>query len=148
MSYRCRCTPRFARGLVLFAAFALVSPAVAAQDSALAPGAQIRIQSVDEKQLQEGTFRALTSDSLTYSPGLATSSQSIPLARVGRIEVSRYDLKARSVLTDAAIGSAVGQHIAKMPTKYISVGSGTFTATPRRAISKHKPYFGARWRWT
>ena len=108
MSYRCRCTPRIACGLVLVAGVALVSPAVAAQDSALAPGAQIRIQGTDGKQLEEGTFRALTSDSLTYSPGLATSSQSIPLARVGRIEVSRYDLKARSVLTDAAIGSAVG----------------------------------------
>jgi hypothetical protein len=86
---------------------ALVSPA-AAQDVALAPGSHIRIQSADEKQIQEGTFRVLTPDSLIYSPGLATSTQSIPLSSVGKIEVGRYNLRARSVLRDAAIGSAVG----------------------------------------
>lgn len=100
-------TPRVTRGLVMLAAIALVSPA-AAQDSALAPGALIRIQGADEKQFHEGTFRALTPDSLIYSPGLATSTESVPLARVGKIEVRRYDLRARSILRDAAIGSAVG----------------------------------------
>src|SRR6476646_8613259 len=79
-----------------------------AQDSALAPGSHIRIQSSDEKRFDEGTFRALTPDSLIYSPGLATSTQTIPLARVGKIEVSRYNLRARSILPDAAIGTAVG----------------------------------------
>ena len=79
-----------------------------AQDSVLTPGSQIRIQSSDEKQVHEGTFRALTPDSLSYSPGLATSTLTIPLAAVSKIEVSRYDLRARSVFRDAAIGSAVG----------------------------------------
>jgi hypothetical protein len=102
------CTPRVARGLVLFAAIVLASPGAAAQDNALTPGALIRIQGADEKQFHEGTFRALTPDSLIYSPGLATTTRSMPLSLIGRIEVSRYDLRARSVLRDAAIGSAVG----------------------------------------
>jgi hypothetical protein len=102
------CTPRVTCGLVLFAALALASPRAAAQESALAPGALIRIQGADEKHFHVGTFRALTPDSLIYSPGLATSTQSMPLSMIGRIEVSRYDLRTRSVLRDAAIGSAVG----------------------------------------
>jgi hypothetical protein len=94
--------------LIASAAIVSWSSAAVAQDSALAPGSHIRIQSEDDKQLHEGTFRALTSDSLIYSPGLATSTRSIPLSSVGKIEVSRYNLKARSVLTDAAIGTGIG----------------------------------------
>jgi hypothetical protein len=103
-------TGRAARRAPLIAAIAIMLAvnSARAQDSVLTPGSQIRIQSSDEKQVHEGTFRALTADSLLYSPGLATSIQSIPLASVGKIEVSRYNLRARSVLTDAAIGSAVG----------------------------------------
>jgi hypothetical protein len=108
MKHHCARTPLLTCELVLFAAIALASPGAAAQDSALAPGALIRIQSADEKQFHEGTFRALTPDSLVYSPGLATSARSMPLSMIGRIEVSRYDLRTRSVLRDAAIGSAVG----------------------------------------
>jgi hypothetical protein len=101
-------TSRVTCGVILFAVIALASPSAAAQDSALAPGALIRIQGADEKHFHEGTFRALTPDSLIYSPGLATSTQAMPLSMIGRIEVSRYDLRARSVFRDAAIGSAVG----------------------------------------
>jgi hypothetical protein len=108
MQHRRPYTSRVTRGLVFFAAMALGSPGAAAQDSALAPGALIRIQGADEKQFHEGTFRALTPDSLIYSPGLATSTQSMPLSMIGRIEVRRYNIRARSVLRDAAIGSAVG----------------------------------------
>jgi hypothetical protein len=89
-------------------AMMLVVRCVQAQHSALVAGSRIRIQGADEKQVQEGTFRALTPDSLTYTPGLSTSTRTIPLSRVGKIEVSRYNLRARSVLGDAAIGSAVG----------------------------------------
>jgi hypothetical protein len=91
-----------------FAAIVSWSCTAAAQDSALTPGSRIRIQSADDKQIHEGTFRALTPDSLVYSPGLATSIESLPLSSVGKIEVSRYNLKARSVLTDAAIGTGIG----------------------------------------
>jgi hypothetical protein len=108
MSYPRTCTLRITCELVALVAIALVSPRVAAQESGLTPGAQIRIQGADEKQFHEGTFRALTADSLIYSPGLATSTQSLPLSMIGKIEVSRYNLRARSVLRDAAIGSAVG----------------------------------------
>jgi hypothetical protein len=93
---------------IAFAAITSWSSTAAAQDSALTAGSRIRIQSADDKQLHEGTFRAMTPDSLVYSPGLATSIESIPLASVGKIEVSRYNHKARSVLTDAAIGTAIG----------------------------------------
>jgi hypothetical protein len=95
-------------GLILFAAIALASPDAAAQESVLAPGALIRIQGADEKQFHEGTFRALTPDSPIYSPGLATSTRSMPRSMIGKIEVRRYNLRARSVLRGAAIGSAVG----------------------------------------
>lgn len=108
MQHRRTYTPHVTRGLVFFAAMALGSPGAAAQDGALAPGALIRIQGADGKQFHEGTFRALTPDSLIYSPGLATSTQSMPLSMIDRIEVRRYNLRARSVLRDAAIGSAVG----------------------------------------
>jgi len=90
-----------------FAAIVSWSSAAAAQDSALTAGSRIRIQSADDKQIHEGTFRALTPDSLIYSPGLATSIESLPLSSVGKIEVSRYNLKA-PVLTDAAIGAGIG----------------------------------------
>ena len=87
---------------------ALCSGAAAAQDSTLENGARIRIQSSNEKQMLEGTFRSFSADSVIFSPGLDTSKQALPLSRVGKIEVSRYNLRARSVLTDAAIGTAVG----------------------------------------
>jgi hypothetical protein len=101
-----RCLARAA--LIASAALTLAPGAAPAQDSALVAGSYIRIQGADGKQVHEGTFRALTSDSLIYSPGLSTSTRTIPLATVGKIEVSRYNLRARSVLGDAALGSAVG----------------------------------------
>ena len=104
VDFRCLARPAW----MVFATLTLWFNGAPAQDSALVAGSRIRIQGADDKQVQEGTFRALTPDSLIYSPGLSTSAQTISLARIGKIEVSRYDLRARSVLADAAIGSGVG----------------------------------------
>jgi hypothetical protein len=87
---------------------ALALSSAAAQDSALVNGSRIRIESTNERQVLEGTFRSLTPDSLIFSPGLDTSTQTLPLSSVGKIEVSRYHTRVRSVLASAAIGSAVG----------------------------------------
>jgi hypothetical protein len=103
---RHRCVARAA--LIVSASIALWSGAAAAQDNTLENGARIRIQSSNEKQVLEGTFRSFSGDSVIFSPGLDTSKQALSLSRVGKIEVSRYNLRARSVLADAAIGSAVG----------------------------------------
>ena len=103
---RFRCAARAVS--IAVAAIVSWSSTATAQDSALTAGSRIRIQSADDKQIHEGTFRALTPDSLIYSPGLATSIESLPLSSVGKIEVSRYDVKARSVLKDAAIGTGIG----------------------------------------
>jgi hypothetical protein len=90
------------------AAIALWSSEIAAQDSTLTAGSHIRIQRVDEAQIREGTFRAFTTDSIRFSPGLDTATETMPLSRVGKLEVVRYQSGVGSVLKGAAIGSGVG----------------------------------------
>jgi hypothetical protein len=103
------CTRRVIRATIFTsAAIALWSNEIAAQDSTLVEGSHIRIQSADETRSHEGTFRAFTADSIRFSPGLDTATETLPLSRVGRIEVLRYRSGAGSVLKDAAIGSGVG----------------------------------------
>jgi hypothetical protein len=87
---------------------ALSSSAIAAQDTTLVNGSHIRVQSVDDSTIREGTFRASTADSLRFSPGLDTSTETIALSRVSKIEVMRYRTGAGSVLKGAAIGTGVG----------------------------------------
>jgi hypothetical protein len=96
------------RALRVSIALVLLSARAAAQDSALVDGAHIRIESADEKHAREGTFHALTADSLVYSPGLDTSKKSIALAQVNRIDVSRPNNGAGSVFKGAARGTLVG----------------------------------------
>jgi hypothetical protein len=90
------------------AAIALWSSEIAAQDTTLAAGSHIRIQSADEARIREGTFRAFTTDSVRFSPGLDTATETMPLSRVGKIEVVRYRSGAGSVLKGAAIGAGAG----------------------------------------
>jgi hypothetical protein len=94
--------------IIASAAIALSSNGAAAQGSTLAAGSHIRIQSTDDAQTREGTFRAFTADSIRYSPGLDTATETLPLSRVGRIEVLRSRSGAGSVFKGAAIGSGVG----------------------------------------
>jgi hypothetical protein len=90
------------------AAIAFWSNEIAAQDSTIAAGSHIRIQRADEAEIREGTFRAFAADSIRFSPGLDTATETMPLSRVGKIEVVRYRSGAGSVLRGAAIGSGVG----------------------------------------
>jgi hypothetical protein len=94
--------------LLTSTAIAISSSGAAAQDTTLVSGSHIRIQSADEAQSREGTFRAFTADSIRFSPGLDTAMETIALSRVRRIEVIRYSSGAGSVFKGAAIGSAVG----------------------------------------
>jgi hypothetical protein len=94
--------------LIAVVAISLSCRRASAQDSALVAGSHIRIESADEKHVQVGTFRELTADSLTFSPGLDTARETIPLARVGKIEVSRSRSGVGSVLKGGAIGAGVG----------------------------------------
>jgi hypothetical protein len=96
------------RTLVALAAIALWSNGIEAQDTTLVSGSHIRIQSADEAQIREGTFRAFTADSIRFSPGLDTATETIALSRLGRIDVIRYSSGAGSVFKGAAIGSGVG----------------------------------------
>jgi hypothetical protein len=94
--------------LLTSTAIAISSSGAAAQDTTLVSGSHIRIQSADEAQIREGTFRAFTADSIRFSPGLDTATESIALSRVRRVEVIRYSSGAGSVFKGAAIGSGVG----------------------------------------
>jgi hypothetical protein len=96
------------RILVVLALMVLSSRTVAAQDDAITYGTHIRIQADDERNVREGAFRSLTSDSISFSPGLDTSTQTLPLARVKRIEVSRGMSSTGSTFKGAAIGAAAG----------------------------------------
>jgi hypothetical protein len=94
--------------IIASAVIGLSSTGIAAQDSTLVEGSHIRIHSADQAQIREGTFRAFTADSIRFSPGLDTATETMALSRVGKIEVIRYSSGAGSVFKGAAIGSGVG----------------------------------------
>jgi hypothetical protein len=97
--------------LAVFALFALAARGVVAQDDAITYGTHIRIQAADERQVREGAFRSLTSDSISFSPGLDTSTQTLPLSRVRRIDVSRGMSSTGSAFKGGAIGVLLGAAI-------------------------------------
>ncbi len=94
--------------LGILAALAAGSTRAAAQSDTHVYGTRIRIETLDEKHAHEGTFGQLTTDSITFSPGLDTTKQAIPLGRVRRIDVSRPNAGGHSVIKGAAIASGVG----------------------------------------
>jgi hypothetical protein len=96
------------QALVILVLIALVSTRSAAQDDALVYGSHIRIHAADERQVREGAFRSLTNDSITYSPGLDTTTETLPLAVVRRVEVSRGMTSVGSTLKGGAIGTLAG----------------------------------------
>jgi hypothetical protein len=96
------------KALATLALLALSSRAIAAQDDAIAYGTHIRIQAIDERRVREGAFRSQTSDSISFSPGLDTSVQTLPMSRVQRIDVSRGMSSAGSAFKGGAIGVLLG----------------------------------------
>ncbi|HEV7705022.1 MAG TPA: hypothetical protein VGO46_12055 [Gemmatimonadaceae bacterium] len=96
------------KGLAVLALLALSASPIAAQDGAITYGTHIRIQAADEEHEREGAFRSLSSDSISFSPGLDTSTQTLPLSRVRRIDVSRGMSSTGSALKGGAIGVLIG----------------------------------------
>jgi hypothetical protein len=94
--------------LPVLALFALSSSAIASQDEAIVYRTRIRIQTADERELREGTFQSMSGDSISFSPGLDTSTQTLPLSRVRQIEVSRGMSSTGSKLKGGAIGVLLG----------------------------------------
>lgn len=94
--------------LAVLLLLALSSRQLTAQDEAITYGTHIRIQASDERQVREGAFRSLTSDSISFSPGLDTSVQTLPMSRVRTIEVSRGMSSTGSTVKGGAIGVLLG----------------------------------------
>ena len=92
----------------MLAFLALSSRGIAAQDAAITYGTHIRIQAADERRVREGAFRSLTSDSISFSPGLDTAVQTLPMSRVRTIEVSRGMSSTGSAVKGGAIGVLLG----------------------------------------
>jgi hypothetical protein len=94
--------------LVVVTLIALVSTRGVAQNEVLVYGSHIRIHAVDVQKVLEGAFRSLTNDSITFSPGLDTSTETLALSRVRKVEVSRGFSSAGSALEGGAIGTLAG----------------------------------------